>query len=84
MRIASDLAGFTMGEADVLRKAMGKKIAAVMEAQREKFLTGAVERGPGCARREADLGPDGVTSPATASTRAIRRRTPSSPTRPPS
>ena len=45
MRIASDLAGFTMGEADVLRKAMGKKIAAVMEAQREKFLTGAVERG---------------------------------------
>ena len=45
MRIASDLAGFTMGEADVLRKAMGKKIASVMEAQREKFLTGAVERG---------------------------------------
>ena len=45
MRIASDLAGFTMGEADVLRKAMGKKIAAVMEAQREKFLTGAAERG---------------------------------------
>ncbi len=45
MRIASDLAGFTMGEADVLRKAMGKKSAAVMEAQREKFLAGAVERG---------------------------------------
>jgi DNA polymerase-3 subunit alpha len=45
MRIASDLAGFTMGEADVLRKAMGKKIASVMEAQREKFLSGAVERG---------------------------------------
>ncbi len=44
MRIASDLAGFTMGEADVLRKAMGKKIASVMEAQREKFLAGAVER----------------------------------------
>ena len=45
MRIASDLAGFTMGEADVLRKAMGKKSAAVMEAQREKFVTGAVKRG---------------------------------------
>ena len=45
MRIASDLAGFTMGEADVLRKAMGKKSASVMEAQREKFLAGAVERG---------------------------------------
>ena len=45
MRIASDLAGFTMGQADVLRKAMGKKDAAVMEAQRERFVTGAVSRG---------------------------------------
>ena len=44
MRIANDLAGFTMGEADVLRKAMGKKDAAVMEAQRERFVTGAVDR----------------------------------------
>ena len=41
MRIASDLGGFTLGEADVLRKAMGKKDASVMEAQREKFITGA-------------------------------------------
>ena len=45
MRIASDLAGFTMGEADVLRKAMGKKKASVMEAQREKFIAGAVGHG---------------------------------------
>ena len=44
MRIASDLAGFSMGEADMLRKAMGKKNASVMEAQRERFMTGAVER----------------------------------------
>ena len=44
MRIASDLGGFTMGEADVLRKAMGKKDASVMQAQREKFVDGAVER----------------------------------------
>ena len=44
MRIASDLAGFTMGEADLLRKAMGKKDLKVMEAQRERFVTGAVER----------------------------------------
>ena len=44
MRIASDLAGFTMGEADVLRKAMGKKNLEVMEAQRERFVTGAVAR----------------------------------------
>ena len=41
MRIASDLGGFTLGEADVLRKAMGKKDASVMEAQREKFIAGA-------------------------------------------
>ena len=44
MRIASDLAGFTMGEADVLRKAMGKKDLQVMEAQRERFVTGALAR----------------------------------------
>ena len=45
MRIASDLAGFTMGDADVLRKAMGKKSAEVMQAQRHKFIEGATERG---------------------------------------
>ena len=51
MRIASDLAGFTMGEADVLRKAMGKKDATVMQAQRDRFVQGAVERG--IAKRKA-------------------------------
>ena len=45
MRIASDLAGFTMGEADLLRKAMGKKDASVMQAQRERFVQGATARG---------------------------------------
>ena len=45
MRIASDLAGFTMGEADLLRKAMGKKDASAMQAQRKRFVEGAVERG---------------------------------------
>ena len=44
MRIASDLAGFTMGDADLLRKAMGKKDAAVMQAQRQQFIEGAVAR----------------------------------------
>ena len=44
MRIASDLAGFTMGDADLLRKAMGKKDAKVMQAQREKFIGGATAR----------------------------------------
>jgi DNA polymerase-3 subunit alpha len=41
MRIASVLAGFTLGQSDMLRKAMGKKNAAVMQAQREKFIEGA-------------------------------------------
>jgi DNA polymerase-3 subunit alpha len=40
MRIASRLAGFSMGEADILRRAMGKKKKEEMAAQREKFLTG--------------------------------------------
>jgi DNA polymerase III subunit alpha len=45
MRLASELAGFTMGEADLLRKAMGKKDSAVMQAQRQRFVEGCVLRG---------------------------------------
>ena len=45
MRIASELAGFTLGEADLLRKAMGKKDAEVMQAQRTRFVDGATQRG---------------------------------------
>ena len=45
MRLASELAGFTLGEADLLRKAMGKKSATVMQAQRERFLNGAKAKG---------------------------------------
>ena len=41
MKIASELAGFTLGQADILRKAMGKKQKAVMEKQRELFIKGA-------------------------------------------
>jgi DNA polymerase-3 subunit alpha len=45
MRLAGDLAGFTMGQADELRRAMGKKDAAKMQAQRDAFLAGCRERG---------------------------------------
>ncbi len=45
MRIASELAGFTMGEADVLRRAMGKKDPEMMDTQRKKFIDGASARG---------------------------------------
>ena len=40
MRLAADLAGLTLGEADILRKAMGKKDRDLMAQQREKFLAG--------------------------------------------
>jgi len=45
MQIASALAGYTLGEGDVLRRAMGKKDKEEMARQREKFLTGAKEKG---------------------------------------
>src|SRR6202040_4242172 len=45
MQIARDLAGYSLAEADLLRRAMGKKIKAEMAAQRGRFLGGAVERG---------------------------------------
>ena len=45
MQIAQELSGYTLGEADLLRRAMGKKIRAEMEVQRERFVSGAVERG---------------------------------------
>ncbi len=45
MKIASELANYSMAEADGLRKAMGKKIASEMARQRERFMGGAVENG---------------------------------------
>ena len=45
MQIASALAGFTLGEADLLRKAMGKKNVQVMAAQMDQFLKGCASRG---------------------------------------
>lgn len=45
MEIARVFAGYTLGQADLLRRAMGKKIKSEMAAQRETFVAGAVERG---------------------------------------
>jgi DNA polymerase III subunit alpha len=45
MQIAQELSGFTLGSADLLRRAMGKKIKAEMEAQRKAFVDGATARG---------------------------------------
>jgi DNA polymerase III subunit alpha len=44
MQIANRLAGFSLGDADILRRAMGKKKVEEMAAQREKFLTGCQAR----------------------------------------
>jgi DNA polymerase-3 subunit alpha len=44
MRLASELAGFTLGQADELRRAMGKKDAAKMQAQRDTFIEGCRAR----------------------------------------
>ena len=45
MEIAKVLSGFTLGDADLLRRAMGKKDQAEMNRQKGKFIDGAVERG---------------------------------------
>ncbi len=45
MQIAQVFAGYSLGEADLLRRAMGKKIKAEMDAQRARFVSGAVEKG---------------------------------------
>ena len=44
IKIAQVLSGYSLGEADLLRRAMGKKIAAEMAVQRDRFVNGAVER----------------------------------------
>ncbi|MBC7741262.1 MAG: DNA polymerase III subunit alpha [Bdellovibrionaceae bacterium] len=45
MGIAAVIAGYSLGEADMLRRAMGKKIKAEMDQHRERFLKGASDRG---------------------------------------
>ena len=45
MQIAQELAGFSLGKADLLRRAMGKKIKSEMDEQRQAFVDGATARG---------------------------------------
>jgi len=44
MKIATELAGFSLAEADVLRKAMGKKVGEMMRAQKQNFIQGAKKK----------------------------------------
>ncbi len=43
--IARQFAGYSLGQADIMRKAMGKKKAEIMAAERERFVSGAIEKG---------------------------------------
>jgi len=52
-QIARDLAGYSLGKADILRRAMGKKDKKEMASQRGDFISGAVERG--IARNDAEV-----------------------------
>jgi DNA polymerase-3 subunit alpha len=54
MGIASKIAGYSLGEADMLRRAMGKKIKEEMDQHRERFMKGALERGHD-EKRSSDL-----------------------------
>ena len=54
MSIARILSGFTLADADLLRRAMGKKDQAEMDRQKDKFIDGAVERGVD-AKQAADI-----------------------------
>ena len=52
MQIAQVLSGYSLGEADLLRRAMGKKIKAEMDKQRKRFIDGAIENGVDKARAQ--------------------------------
>ncbi len=55
MQIVRDLAGYTMGRSDLVRRAMSKKKAAVMERERKNFVYGNQEEGvPGCIANNID------------------------------
>ena len=45
IRIVVDIGGYTMGQADILRKAMGKKIMSIMDKEKPKFIAGCIKNG---------------------------------------
>jgi DNA polymerase-3 subunit alpha len=55
MQAAQVLSGYTLGGADLLRRAMGKKIQAEMDAQRQKFIEGAVEHSQISPERASEI-----------------------------
>jgi DNA polymerase-3 subunit alpha len=72
MQIAQVLAGYSLGEADLLRRAMGKKIKAEMDAQRERFVAARSSAARTEGARPTRFSTCSPSSPTTASTRAMR------------
>ncbi len=82
MQAAQILAGYSLGQADLLRRAMGKKIRKEMQAQRKDFVAGA-SSAASSAIRPTPSSTCSSASPNTASTRATPPLTRWSPIRPP-
>ena len=60
MQISNRIAGYSLGDADLLRRAMGKKKLEEMAKQRERFIKGALERGFTAEEGREDFRPDGA------------------------
>jgi DNA polymerase III alpha subunit len=82
MLLSQKLAGFSKGDADVLRKAMGKKQKAVLDKMKGQFVEGAVAKGHPADKLEK-IWTDWKPSRRMPSTKATPPATPSWPTRPP-
>ena len=70
MQIAQVLSGYSLGEADLLRRAMGKKIKEEMDQQRARFVDGAVDQWRLARRSPTSSSTCSPSSPTTASTRS--------------
>ena len=60
MQISNRLAGYSLGDADMLRRAMGKKKAEEMAKQRERFIAGRRRARPSGEESREDFRPDGA------------------------
>ena len=74
MQISNRLAGYSLGEADLLRRAMGKKKVEEMAKQRARFVEGGEGQGTSAAEGRKDFRSDGEVRRATGSTSRTRRR----------
>ncbi len=74
--IVRAFAGYSLGQADIFRKAMGKKIAEVMQKEKRNFISGRQEAGLFHRDRQRRSSPSSSRSPATPSTRRTASATP--------